>query len=174
MNLRASLLALFLTAAALLSGCAKQAPASLPPIAGPAVRAELPALLVTLDDERYSPLSHAWLESALARHLAATWHDRAYQPELKDCDDFTDFLVSNVRHWFGEQAAPGSGGAAIGRYTVLIAEANKGAGAWHRVALVRTDRGWFVADPQKLIPHPWRIPLVPLAAYARPARLAAF
>ncbi len=156
--------------AVMLGGCSKPAPAALPEIAGTAIRAELSATLVTLDDERYSPLSHAWLEAALARHLAATWHDRPYRPELKDCDDFTDFMVANVRHWFGESAADGSGGALIGRYTIFIAEAN----AWHRVALARTERGWFVADPQALVPSPWRIVLVPLATYARPARLAAF
>jgi hypothetical protein len=166
----ALVLAPVLTLGALLGACAKPAPTALPPLASAAVAAELSAVAATFDDATYSPLSHAWLESALARHLAATWHDRAYTPELKDCDDFTDFLVSNLRHWFGEQAASGSGGALIGRYTIWVAEAN----AWHRVALVRTERGWFVADPQAITPRPWRIPLLPLAAYARPARSAAF
>lgn len=164
------LLAHAAVAAFILAGCGKPAPSALPAIAGSALRAELPATFVTFDDERYSPLSHAWLESALARHLAATWHDRPYQPELKDCDDFTDYLVANIRHWFGETAAAGSGGALIGRYTIWIAEA----GAWHRVALVRTERGWFVIDPQAITPRPARLVPIPLATYARPARSAAF
>lgn len=153
--------------------CAKK-PAALPIVTAADIRTQLFPCAVSFDDELYSPVDHAWLESALARHLAKTWHERPYKPELKDCDDFTDFLVSNLRHWYGEEAPDGSGGALLGRYTVFIAEANAGAGAWHRVALVRTERGWFVADPQALIPHPWRIPLIPLAAYARPGRRAAF
>ena len=168
------LLAHVALAALLLGGCGKPAPAALPAIASAAIAAELPGVAVAFDDAAYSPLPHVWLEAALARHLAATWHDRPYQPELKDCDDFTDFLVSNVRHWFGEKAADGSGGALLGRYTIFIAEANGGAGAWHRVALARTERGWFVADPLALTPRPWRIPLVPLAAYGRPARGVTF
>lgn len=153
-----------------IAGCGKRPAAAPGIVTAAAISAELAPTFVTVDDARYSPLDHAWLERALARHLAQTWQERPYAPELKDCDDFTDFLVSNVRHWFGEQAPAGSGGALVGRYSIYIAEAN----AWHRVALVRTDRGWFVADPLALVPHPWRIPLIPLADYRRPARLASF
>lgn len=164
------LLAHVAVAAFILAGCGKPAPTALPAIPSAVIAAELPGVAATFDDAAYSPLSHAWLESALARHLAATWHDRAYTPELKDCDDFTDYLVANVRHWFGEKAAAGSGGALIGRYTIFISEA----AAWHRVALVRTERGWFVIDPQALTPRPARLVPIPLATYARPARSAAF
>lgn len=170
-----ALLGIFLLALsplALVTGCSKQ-PAAEPTLTAAAVIAELPRITVTCDDARYTPLEHAWLERALDRHLAQTWHDRPYVPELKDCDDYTDFLVANVRHWFGEQAAADAGGALIGRYTIWIAEAS----AWHRVALVRTEHGWFVVDPQRIATAAngyHSISIIPLATYARPARSVAF
>ena len=159
---------LSLAAAIALGGCSKPAPEPLPAVARTAVAAELAPLAVACDDNAYSPIEHTWLERAIDRHVAKTWHDRAYVPEAKDCDDFTDYLVSQIRHQFGEQAAKGSGGALIGRYTVWTATGT------HRVAIVRTDRGWFIADPQTLTRPPRTIPLVPRVSYKLTGLSAAF
>lgn len=152
-------------------GCSKSTPEAFGTIEISAARAEVyptvPALLA--DDNALAVLDHTWTEKQVYAFVASRWHDREYVADLKDCDDFTDDLVHFIRREFRERAdVRGKGGAAIGPIDVHMPA------GWHQIALIRTQRGWFVCDPQVFNRKTRTLDLIPLTQYPHPSRWARF
>lgn len=160
---------LLLSTLCFFAGCSK-APAPKGTLTLVEVRSELSLEKVPevrADDNNLAILDHAWAEKQVYSWVASRWHDRAYVAELKDCDDYTDDLVHFIRRAFREHAAD-KGGAAVGPLDVLFPQ------GWHQIALLRTDRGWFVIDPQVFNSKTRTLNMVPLSQYPQRSRYAKF
>lgn len=103
---------------------------------------------ILVDDDVYGIARHEWVVKQLERYVEKTWHQRAYVPHVNDCDDFADDLRYQLRRAWRDSARPDNGGAPVAMSNYLWVDPEKGVYA-HAVVLIRTDRGWYVADPTK-------------------------
>lgn len=168
--------------ALVLSGCATQPGVTLSPL--PAWRAPIaaettflstrvaalarnavPGAFVSHADDRYTLISHRWLEE----YLSWTWHASKaagirYTPESFDCDDFSrifETLATLAAAKAGVHAAP-----TLARIVVDLDGRTR-----HALLGVATDAGLFVVEPQ---PDAGPFRIVPLALYKQPIRSIIF
>lgn len=119
------------------------------------------------DDDRYTVIDHEWLKTKLRKHATDNRYKRAYQKDLKDCDNYALALYADIANQFAEEADAGSSQAMIGRLNVSLEPLDEGEKRRpHQVVMVRTNEGWFIMDPTRdlglTLPT---IQLVPVAEY---------
>lgn len=102
--------------------------------------------LPTVNDHKYVIPQHTWVRNDYNRYFDSYIYylGAEYNAEGMDCDNFANFYRQNL-----VLANLKAGGARLGDVpcaTIVVNQRDKG--IFHALNLIRTNRGWFVIEPQ--------------------------
>lgn len=99
-----------------------------------------------VNDHKYIVPEHSWVRGDYSQYF--DWYiyylGARYNAEGMDCDNFADFYRQNLV--LSNLKAGGARRGDVPCATLIVNQKDKG--IYHALNLVRTDRGWYVVEPQ--------------------------
>lgn len=103
-------------------------------------------ILPTVNDHKYVIPQHSWVNGDYSSYFDSYIYylGAEYNAEGMDCDNFADFYRQNLV--LANLKAGGARQGDVPCATIVVNQRDKG--IYHALNLMRTNRGWFVIEPQ--------------------------
>jgi len=100
----------------------------------------------TVNDHKYVIPQHSWVDGDYGRYFDSYIYylGAEYNAEGMDCDNFADFYRQNLI--LANLKAGGARQGDVPCATIVVNQKDKG--IYHALNLIRTNRGWYVVEPQ--------------------------